>query len=171
MSWVSPHSGQASDAFRGDGEVGAGAHEDFFQAADECDRAEGLVQGGRSVRRFTSKSPQIEDGISDDLAGPVEGDVATAVAFEEFDTALGKEFRRRDHVGCFCIAAQRYDRRMFQQKQDIADFFFLAESDKLALQAKAGCIIDCAELDERDQINSPRITTDSHGSTPRIYSW
>jgi hypothetical protein len=32
---------------------------------------------------------QIEDGIADELAGAVEGDVAAAVAFEEFDAALG----------------------------------------------------------------------------------
>ena len=35
---------------------------------------------------------QIEDGIADDLAGAVEGDVAAAVAVEELNAALGKEF-------------------------------------------------------------------------------
>ena len=38
------------------------------------------------------ESAEVEDGIADDLAGAVEGDVAAAVAFEEFDAALGEEF-------------------------------------------------------------------------------
>jgi len=37
----------------------------------------------------------------------VEGDVATAVAFEEFNAAFGEEFRGCDYVCGFGIAAQR----------------------------------------------------------------
>jgi hypothetical protein len=40
------------------------------------------------VRPYT-KSAEIEDGIANDLAGAVEGDVAASVALEEFDAALG----------------------------------------------------------------------------------
>ena len=83
-----------------DGEVGAGADQDFFQAADEFYRAERLAFAvGRG------ESAQIEDGIADDLAGAVEGDVAAAVAFEELDAALGKEFGRSDYVCGFRVAA------------------------------------------------------------------
>ena len=35
----SPDAGQAGDALGGDGEVGAGADQDFFEAADEFDHA------------------------------------------------------------------------------------------------------------------------------------
>ena len=39
------------------------------------------------------------------MAGAVEGDVAAAVAFEEFDAALAQEVGRGDNVCCFRIAA------------------------------------------------------------------
>ena len=84
------------------------------------------------VRRSTSVAAQIEDGIADDLAGAVEGDVAAAVAFEELDAALGEEFGRCDHVGSFRVAAERDDRRVFEQEQDIADLFFFAQSRPVA---------------------------------------
>jgi len=79
--------------------------------------------GGMSV------SAEIEDRIADDLAGAVEGDVASAVAFEEFYAALLEEFRRGDYVCRFGIAAQGDDWLMFEQQEDVADLFFFAESD------------------------------------------
>ena len=61
--------------------------------------------GGRGVRGSTGEASQIEDGIADDLSRAVEGDVTTAVAFEELDAALGEKLRARDYVGGFGIAA------------------------------------------------------------------
>ena len=52
---IGPDSGQAGDALGGDGEVGAGADQDFFEAADEFDYAQGFALGGRGVRRYTAK--------------------------------------------------------------------------------------------------------------------
>ena len=49
------------------------------------------LRAGFCVRPYT-KAAEVEDGIADDLAGAVEGDVAAAVAFEELDAALGEEF-------------------------------------------------------------------------------
>ena len=88
----------------------------------------------RSAGPHTSKTSQIEDGVAHDLAGAVEGDVAAAVAFEEFDAALGEEFRARNYICGFGIAAQGDDRLMLQQKKNIADLFFFAERDELLLQ-------------------------------------
>jgi hypothetical protein len=92
-------------------------------------------------------SAQVEDGISDDLPGAVESDVATAVAFEEFDTAPGKEFGRSDYVRRFRVAPQRDDGRVFQQQKDVADLFFFAQVHKLSLQVQAGGVVNSAELD------------------------
>ena len=107
-----------------------------------------------SVLRLPSgaaKSAQVEDGVADDLAGSVEGDVASAVAFEKLDAALGEEFGRSDHVGGFRVAAQGDDRRVFEQQQDVADLLFFAQCDELLLQAQAGGVVDGAELDDGDQ--------------------
>ena len=121
-----------------------------------------LLRGGGRIRlpraffvcRRACEAAQIEDRIADDLAGAMESDVAAAVAFEEFDAALGEEFGRRDYIGGFGVAAERDDRLVFEQEQDVADLFFFAQSDQLLLQAKAGRVVDSAELDERDQILS-----------------
>jgi hypothetical protein len=77
----------------------------------------------------------------------VEGDIAAAVAFEKLDTTLGKEFGRGDYVCGFRVAAERDDRRVFEQEQDIADLLLFPQSHQLLLQAQAGGIIDGAELD------------------------
>src|ERR1700756_3403466 len=102
---VSPDAGETGYAFRGDGKVGAGADQDFFQAADELDRAYVFALGGRGVRRSRSVAAQVEDGIADDLSWSVESNVSAAVAVEELDAALGKEFARGHYVGGFRIAA------------------------------------------------------------------
>src|SRR5271165_2647689 len=170
VSCIRPDTGEAGDSFRGDSEVGAGADQDFFEAADEFDYAERLafaVRGGRGVRGSTSMAAQVEDGIADDLAGAVEGDVAAAVAFEEFNAALGKEFGGGDYVGGFGVAAERDDRRVFEEEEDIADFFLFAEGDELLLQREAGRVIDGAELDDRDQI---LIATGLRGAEPRAFT-
>jgi hypothetical protein len=59
----------------------------------------------------------------------VEGDVAAAVAFEEFDAALGKEFGARDYIRGFRVAAKRNDWLVFEQEEDVADFFFFTKGD------------------------------------------
>jgi hypothetical protein len=48
----SPDAGQAGDALGFDGEVGAGADQDFFEAADEIYCAEMLARGSRKVPRL-----------------------------------------------------------------------------------------------------------------------
>lgn len=68
------------------------------------------------------------------MAGAVEGDVAPAVAFEEFDSALLQEFGRGYYVFRLRVAAKRDDWLVFQQEEDVADFFFFAESYELLLK-------------------------------------
>src|SRR5215469_18296515 len=66
---IGPDAGEAGDAPGGDGKVGAGAHQDFFKAADKFNHAQGFAPaGGRG------ESAEIEDGIADDLSGTVESD-------------------------------------------------------------------------------------------------
>jgi len=63
------------------------------------------------------------------LARDVEGDVAAAIAFEEFDTALGEEFGAGDYVCGFRVTAQGDYRLVFQKEENVADFVFFAEGD------------------------------------------
>jgi hypothetical protein len=78
----------------------------------------------------------------------VEGDVAAAVALEEFDATLLQEFGRCDDVRGFGIAAERNDRPVLEQQKHVADFFFFTKRNQLLLQTQTGCVVDGAELDD-----------------------
>ena len=130
---ICPNSRQAGDALCRDGEIGTGAHYDVFEAADEFDYAQSFAF---AVRRW--KSAEIEDRIADDLAGTVEGDVATAVTFEEFDAAAVELLGRGKNVGDLGIAAEGDDRGVFEQEEDVADLSLFTEVYEFLLQAQGG---------------------------------
>src|SRR5579864_5954289 len=87
-------------SLRGDREIGAGPHQDIFEAADEFDYAERFA-----LAVWAGESAQVKDRIADDLAGAVEGDVAAAVAFEQLDAAVFQKFRGGYYVCGFRISA------------------------------------------------------------------
>ena len=89
FSWIlppamRPDAGALADALRHDAEVAAGTDEDLFEHADEVDGAE--------VRAFFAGqvAAQIDDGVADELAGAVIGDVAATVDLVELDAALAR---------------------------------------------------------------------------------
>ncbi len=65
----------------------------------------------------------------------MEGDVAAAVAFEKFDATFLQERQGGHYVCSFGVAAQRDHWLVFEQEENVADFFFFAECDQLLLQA------------------------------------
>src|SRR5579862_1655441 len=85
---VGPNSSQTCNAFCRNTEVCAGADQDFFESANIFNGADRLtfLVGGRHAA-------QVENRISDNLAGPVEGHIAPTVAFENLDTSLGEFLR------------------------------------------------------------------------------
>ena len=103
--------------------------------ADEFDYAHrlALTLSGRGIFGQTGSAAQVEDRIAHDLARAVEGDVAAAVALEQFYAALFQKIRRGDYVRRFRVAAQSDDWCVFQQQKYIADFFFFAKSDQFLL--------------------------------------
>src|ERR1035438_4875154 len=68
----------------------------------------------------------------------MEGDIATTVALEKFNAALGEEFRGGSHIGGFCVAPESDDRRVFEQQQNVANLFRFAQVDQLLLEAEGG---------------------------------
>jgi hypothetical protein len=84
------------------------------------------------------------------LIGPVKGDVASPVAFENFDVALGKQLGRGDYVCRFRVAAEGYDRRVLKEQERVPNAAFFPQRDELLLKAKTGCVIDSAELNNRN---------------------
>ena len=132
-----------ADSFGRDAEVGAGADQDFLKPAHVIDCAQSLTF---AVRR--GNAPQIENGITDELARAVESDVAAAITFENLDAALSQDFGRGKDVVPLAIATESDDRRMFEQKKNVADAVFFAQIDQALLQPQAGGVIERAELED-----------------------
>ena len=110
-----PYAGALADALSHDTEVAAGSDEGFFEQANEVHRTE--------VRAFLSReiAAQVDDGIADELAGAVIGDVAAAVNLVEFDALSHKEFVGREDVAAVRVATEGEDRRMLEHQERIAD--------------------------------------------------
>ena len=94
-----------------------------------------------------AQAAQVEDGVADELAGAVIGDVAAAVDLVEGDAARGKQLIGGENVGAVGVAAQRKHRRMLEQQQHVADAVLLAQRDQLLLQAKGFSVGDAAEIE------------------------
>ena len=80
--------------------------------------------------------PQIENGITDELAGTVIRDVAAAPRFMDLDAALVEDVRRGEQVRFRCVQfhAERDDVRMFQQQEKIGHGAGAPLLDQRALQ-------------------------------------
>ena len=66
---------------------------------------------------------EIDDQVSDDLAGAVIGDVAAPAGFEYADVPRGQFLARGQDVSAAAVAAdaERQDRRMFDKQKQIVD--------------------------------------------------
>jgi hypothetical protein len=83
----------------------------------------------------------------------MEGDVAAAVDLMQLDAALGEELGRGEHVVQSGVAAQRDDRRMFQQEERVPDAVGLAQLQQRALQFERRKVRDQAEMENVDDQN------------------
>jgi hypothetical protein len=89
---------------------------------------------------------EVEDGIPDELAGAMIGDVATALDLVNF-YALGCEvFVIEEDVGAVGVAAEGQDGRVLEEDERIADLVGFAGSNDLGLDAKALSVGDATEL-------------------------
>ena len=86
-------------------ERGRGADHDFLEATD--------VVGGAQVA-----TAQVEDGVGDELAGAVVGDVTATVGFDDLGIA-----RRHDEVLGADAAAEAVDRRVLQEGDGLGRAF------------------------------------------------
>ena len=122
----------------------AGADQRLFEQANEVDRAE--------MRAFFAGqiAAQIDDGIADELAGAVVGDIAAAIDLVQLHAALCEQFVAGEDIGAMRVAAKREHRRMLQQQQRVADEVLLARSDDLLLDGEAFRVGDAAEMEEID---------------------
>ena len=80
-----------------------------------------------------AQAAQIEDGVADELAGTVIGDVAAAVDLVEGNAARSEQLVGGENIGAVGVAPQREHGRMLEQQQRVADAFLLAQRDQLLL--------------------------------------
>ena len=112
---TAPDACEAADAPGRDTVDSAEADERFLDEADEVDRAEAIATVG------VAEAAQVEDGIADELAGAVIGDVAAAVDFMEGDAAASKKLIRCQNVGAVCVAAEGENGGMFEEQEGVVD--------------------------------------------------
>ncbi len=108
------------------GKLAAQPDQRLFHEADEVHWAEAAAVG-------RAQAAQIEDGVADELAGTVIGDIAAAVDFVEGDAARSEHLVGGENIGAVGVAPQREHGRMLEQQQRVADAFLLAQRDELLL--------------------------------------
>jgi hypothetical protein len=115
------------------------ADEQFFQFADVFD-----------CSQLGSERTQIEDWIGNELAGPVERDIAATIGLEEFYTFAFKKVSRSDDVLLFRIASEGDHWSVLEQQKCVSDSVVLAHCDERPLQPQCCCVIDHSEIDDGD---------------------
>jgi len=105
---LDPDASLTGDAIRGDTEIGRGTDHGFFERADvPADVAFDVAE--------------IEDGIADDLAGTVVGDVSATIGRVEFDAFLAEDAFGDEEIGAAGVATESDDVGMLAEKEDVVD--------------------------------------------------
>ncbi len=116
-----PDAGEAGQAAGGDAAGGGGADEDFLESAHVIHRAEFEAAGARRQKSRAGAGAEIENGIADELAGTMEGDIAAAVALRQLDAARGQGGAAEQHVFGVGVAAERDHGGMLEQQQGVGN--------------------------------------------------
>jgi hypothetical protein len=109
-----PDAGAACDAPGEHAVGGAEADQRFFEAANVIDWTEATA--GR-----VGEAAQVKDGIADELAGAVIGNVSAAIDFVDGDALTREHFVCREDVAAVGVATKREHGRMFEEEQDVFD--------------------------------------------------
>jgi len=136
-----PDAGETADAAGGHAVDSADTDEGFF---DEAHKVDGTKAGGAAG---VAEAAEVEDGVADELAGAVIGDVAAAVDFVKGDAAAGKELVGGQDVGAVGVAAKGENARVFEEEQDVVDAALEAELDQLRLETKSFAVGNAAEIE------------------------
>ncbi len=138
--------------------VGAGSDQDFFQAANKFDyaqrfRSEARVSDspGWRVSGPTRRIRGDRRWVTNDLARPVKCDIATAIAIEEFDSALCQQ--TSGEAMMFAAVALRpsvITGACSSRRSTSPIFPSFRRATELLLQAESDRVVECAELDDGD---------------------
>ena len=105
---------------------------------------------------FGQVAAKIEDGIADELAGAVIGDLAAAVGLVDLDALASEQFIAGEDVRARGVAAERENGRMLHEEQRVADSAGLARGDDLVLKAQTFGVGNAAELEQVEMHRNQR---------------
>jgi hypothetical protein len=140
---AAPYTGESGDAAGADAVDSAKSDEGFFHHADKVDGTEATAAG-------VLETAEIEDGIADELAGTVVGDVAAAIDFVEGDAAAQELFAGREDVGTAGVAAKGEDGWVFEEQEGVVDVICETHGRDLCLDAEGFVVGYAAEVEVLD---------------------
>lgn len=105
-----------ADPDAGGGGVAVGVHAPSSGGGDD-----GVFEFAHVVVEAQAEVVEVEDGVNDELAGAVVGDIAAAVGLRGGYAVVGKECGRGDEVlGGGGAVRERDDRRVVLEEEDVA---------------------------------------------------
>ena len=119
---MNPDPGFAGDPIGGDAEIGGGADHGFFEGAD-------------IPVNVAADKIEIENGVADELAGAMIGDVAAAIGFAKLDIFLAQDILGGEKILLAGVAAKGEDVRMFAEEEDVVDGTGFARGDNTLLKS------------------------------------
>ncbi len=113
---------------------------------ERAERADdGLLDVADVAVQVAAIGLQVEDGVADELAGAVVGDVAAATGLEQLDRIRGALSFVEQHVRRVTRRAERDDVRVLKQQERVIDVAGTTPADELLLQLQPLCVGDGAE--------------------------
>ena len=106
----------------------------------------GLLELAHVPHDVTPNSVQVENGIADDLAGTVIGDIAAAIGRVKFDAVLAQKVLGNAQVLAFAVAAEGNDVGMFAKEQEIGGRADFARSNEALLERRGFAVSDPSEI-------------------------
>ena len=136
---ATPDTGESRNTAGANAVDSAEADEGFFHHADEVDGAKA------SATRIVEPT-KIEDGVADELARAMVGDVAASIDFVKGDTAAGEQLVGREDVGAAGIAAEGENRRVFEKEKGVFDETFETQSCDFCLELQRVVVAYASEI-------------------------
>src|SRR5882724_5694053 len=101
-----------------------------------------LLDGANISHHVALPFSQIEDGITDDLAGAVIGNVAAAVGGKIGDPSAGQDFFAREQIFLVPVAAESDGVGMLDYEELVGNFLSLALFNEIFLDGECGRVAE-----------------------------
>ena len=96
---------------------------------------------------------EIEDGVADELARTVVGDVAAAIDLVDFYTFVSEELVSGEDIGTASVTAEGENRGVLHQQESVANRAGFTGFDDFAHDPQAFGVRDAAELEQIEDLH------------------